>query len=166
LVATGTGGFAATASLDAGLSFGSGSFWLSGALPYHFPYNADIAPGAFTAFDPPGPPRSLAGGRALLSRSPSCQASAGLGWEWFRSASAAHSLALEWLYLKEGAIVLDGYEVPETGREYLGGAPQARFSFGRQLSLSFGWMLPFGRYATNQAVAYSGEYLLRADYKL
>jgi len=165
LVATGLGGMALAASLDIEGGAGAWTDWARFRAPYEFGYNADIAPGAFVAYAQDQPPQTLAGGRAWVSRAPSYDMTVGVGWDWYRSPLSLHSLALEVQLDQQGAMRLDGAEVPHSNSMELDFVPEARFSFDGVLALNFGWITPFGT-AANRAVANWGEILVRADYAL
>lgn len=165
LVATGLGGMALAASVDLETSRGSWTWWLQGRAPYEFGYSADIAPGAFVSYGQGRPAQVLSGGRAWVSRAPSYSASLGGSWDWFHSEDARHRLSLELQLDKQGAMKLDGAEVPNSQSMAFDIVPEASFSFDQTLALNFGWVTPFGT-AANRAVANWGEILIRVEYAL
>jgi hypothetical protein len=162
LVATGNGGFVAAGALVLEAGQGAWRGWAQARAPYEFGNSADIAPGAFIGYRKERPPLTLPGGRAWVSRAPSYSLCAGLAWEWFQGEAARHTLSLELQSEQRGSLLLDGAEVANTSSTLVSIVPQARFAFGKALALNFGWITPAG-YASGQAVAYWGEFLIRVD---
>ena len=165
LVATGSGGFelAPALSLEGGSDAWKG--WLQGRALHNFGYSADIAPGSLVAYRQDLAPQTLAGGRSWVGYGLSYEATLGLGWDWYVSDSARHRLALELQYQDNGALILDGAEVPNSRSSALNLVPEARFAFDGGFALNVGWISPMGL-AKNMAVAYWGELLFRADLTL
>jgi hypothetical protein len=148
LVATGQGNFGGALALNLRGAVRSISAWAEGRVILDFGSNV-----------------TTAGREVFVHRDRGFDLNAGLGWVWAESQAYQHSLVIEMSRATRGSWIVDGHPLAYSATTSLDLYPQMRFSYVRGFTFTLGWQLPLWL-ATNQAVSYWGEPMLRADYPL
>lgn len=164
MAGTGEGRWQALLRLTAGSDGPGWSFLSSAKAVYHAGKEAELSAAAPVSYDAAGarylPAAST--GAAYLDPRWGAEGAVGVGWHWYRSEDALHSLNLSLCASHLGPLSVGGRAVDETASLLVWVQPELQARFG-ELNALAGWQCP-ALLDDNLAVPFWGELILRVEH--